>query len=369
MLALLLAFVIIGGIKRIAKVTSRLVPIMAVIYFTGAIAVIFYNYQNIWPAMIAVFNDVFTGTAASGGFLGASIAFAFNRGVNRGLFSNEAGQGSAPIAHAAARAHEPVSEGLVALLEPFIDTIIICSLTGLTLLASGVWTEKIDNHFQQADMVILDGLYADTNHNDVETLQNYLKKGEGVSPFTGELIVTEGQIENEVTVFHSRSIAENVKIYSADNAIFSGNIEVSNGKLLNPNSWIFQGRSLIHSAPLTTEAFSRSWFGNWGRYIVTIGLLLFAFSTAISWSYYGGRAITYLFGIKYVMYYRIVYVAAFFMAAFVDTTIVWIFSGITIALMTIPNLVGILFLRKEMKSEIRSFFNEWDEYFSQENKS
>lgn len=368
-LALLLAFVIIGGIKRIAKVTSRLVPIMAVIYFTGAIAVIFYNYQNIWPAMVAVFNDVFTGTAASDGFLGASIAFAFNRGVNRGLFSNEAGQGSAPIAHAAARAHEPVSEGLVALLEPFIDTIIICSLTGLTLLASGVWTEKIDNHFQQADMVILDGLYADTNHNDVETLQNYLKKGEGVSPFTGELIVTEGQIENEVTVFHSRSIAENVKIYSADNAIFSGNIEVSNGKLLNPNSWIFQGRSLIHSAPLTTEAFSRSWFGNWGRYIVTIGLLLFAFSTAISWSYYGGRAITYLFGIKYVMYYRIVYVAAFFMAAFVDTTIVWIFSGITIALMTIPNLVGILFLRKEMKSEIRSFLNEWDEYFSQENKS
>lgn len=368
-LALLLAFVIIGGIKRIAKVTSRLVPIMAVIYFTGAIAVIFYNYQNIWPAMVAVFNDVFTGTAASGGFLGASIAFAFNRGVNRGLFSNEAGQGSAPIAHAAARAHEPVSEGLVALLEPFIDTIIICSLTGLTLLASEVWTEKIDNHFQQADMVILDGLYADTNHNDVETLQNYLKKGEGLSLFTGELIVNEGQIENEVTVFHSRSIAENVKIYSADNTIFSGNIEVSNGKLLNPNSWIFQGRSLIHSAPLTTEAFSRSWFGNWGRYIVTIGLLLFAFSTAISWSYYGGRAITYLFGIKYVMYYRIVYVAAFFMAAFVDTTIVWIFSGITIALMTIPNLVGILFLRKEMKSEIRSFFNEWDEYFSQENKS
>jgi AGCS family alanine or glycine:cation symporter len=97
---------------------------MAIIYFIGAIAVIGYNYQNIIPSIYAVFHDVFTGTAAAGGFLGAGFSFAFNRGVNRGLFSNEAGQGSAPIAHAAARAHEPVSEGLVALLEPFIDTMI-----------------------------------------------------------------------------------------------------------------------------------------------------------------------------------------------------------------------------------------------------
>jgi alanine or glycine:cation symporter, AGCS family len=142
-LAVLLGFVIIGGIKRIAQVTSRLVPIMALIYFVGAIAVIFYNYQNIIPSLIAIFGDVFTGTAAMGGFLGGSIAFAFNRGVNRGLFSNEAGQGSAPIAHAAARAHEPVSEGLVALLEPFIDTIIICSLTGLGIAFIGSLDSKI----------------------------------------------------------------------------------------------------------------------------------------------------------------------------------------------------------------------------------
>ncbi|HKL33556.1 MAG TPA: amino acid carrier protein, partial [Tangfeifania sp.] len=117
-LSVFLAMVILGGIKRIAKVTSRLVPIMAVVYFIGAIAVIAFNYENIIPSISAIIGDVFTGSAAAGGFLGGSIAFAFNRGVNRGLFSNEAGQGSAPIAHAAARAHEPVSEGLVALLEP-----------------------------------------------------------------------------------------------------------------------------------------------------------------------------------------------------------------------------------------------------------
>lgn len=103
-LSVFLAFVIVGGIKRIAKVTQMLVPLMAFVYFVGAILVIAYNYENIWPSIVAMVSDVFTGTAASGGFLGASVSFAFNRGVNRGLFSNEAGQGSAPIAHAAARA-------------------------------------------------------------------------------------------------------------------------------------------------------------------------------------------------------------------------------------------------------------------------
>ncbi|MBK5196637.1 MAG: sodium:alanine symporter family protein, partial [Proteiniphilum sp.] len=123
-LSVFLALIIIGGIKRIARVTARLVPLMAIIYFLGAIAVISFNYQHIIPSVVSIFRDVFTGSAAIGGFLGAGFSFAFNNGVNRGLFSNEAGQGSAPIAHAAAKAHEPVSEGMVAVLEPFIDTIV-----------------------------------------------------------------------------------------------------------------------------------------------------------------------------------------------------------------------------------------------------
>jgi len=367
-LAVILGFVIIGGIKRIAKVTARLVPIMAIIYFVGAIAVILFNFQNIWPSMIAIVKDLFSGTAAAGGFLGAGFAFAFNRGVNRGLFSNEAGQGSAPIAHASARAHEPVSEGLVALLEPFIDTIIICFITGLTLLASGVWSEKIDNRFQQADLVFMEGSYKDSNPADVEALNLYLYKGNGVSLFTGLLDVEMGTVKQQVTIFHSRSIAEDVKVYGANNQLFSGIIQIENGKLSRSANVFLQGKSLIHSAPLTSEAFARSWFGDWGRYIVTIGLLLFAFSTSISWSYYGDRAVTYLFGLKYVMLYRMIYVAGFFMAAFVDTTIVWIFSGITIAFMTIPNLLGILALSKEMKAEIKSFWDEWNNRFPGERK-
>jgi AGCS family alanine or glycine:cation symporter len=122
----------------------------------------------------------------------------------------------------------------------------------------------------------------------------------------------------------------------------------------------------MHSAPLTTIAFTRSWFGDYGKYIVSIGLLMFAFSTAISWSYYGGRAVTYLFGIRGVMYYRVVYVLGFFFASFADTTIVWTLSGITIALMTIPNLFGILALSKEMKGEVKLFWKEYAKRFPNE---
>ncbi|MDF9795874.1 amino acid carrier protein [Catalinimonas alkaloidigena] len=182
-LAILLGFVIIGGITRIAKVTERLVPFMATVYVLGALAVIFYNIGEIPSAFSAIFSDLFTGTAATGGFLGASIAYAFNRGVNRGLFSNEAGQGSAPIAHAAARAHEPVSEGLVAILEPFIDTIIICSITGLVILTSGVWDDKMLNRFESADLLIINGSLEESNEADLDKLYGLLVRGDEVDAF------------------------------------------------------------------------------------------------------------------------------------------------------------------------------------------
>jgi AGCS family alanine or glycine:cation symporter len=361
-LAVILGFVIIGGIKRIAKITEKLVPFMAIIYFLGAIGVIFYNYQNIIPSIYSIFHDVFTGTAAAGGFLGAGFSFAFNRGVNRGLFSNEAGQGSAPIAHAAARAHEPVSEGLVALLEPFIDTVIICMLTGLVVLSSGSWTIKFDNQFQYADLTVLNGQYTDQNAEGVKTIHDFLSGEKNLNLFSGNLNVSDGKITDPVTLIESRSVAEDVLV-KGKNQNFTGTIAVRNGKVVNEGSIVFSGKSLLHSAPLTTEAFTKSWFGSYGRYIVSIGILLFAFSTAISWSYYGGRAITFLFGVKADVYFRIVYVIGFFLASFTDTTIIWTLSGITIAFMTIPNLFGILLLHKEMKSEVKLFWQEWANRF------
>ncbi|MFC2126085.1 alanine/glycine:cation symporter family protein [Bacteroidota bacterium] len=365
-LAILLGLVIIGGIKRIAKVTSRLVPTMALIYFVGALAVIFYNYDNIIPAFVSIFSDLFTGTAAMGGFLGATFAFAFNRGVNRGLFSNEAGQGSAPIAHAAARAHEPVSEGMVAILEPFIDTIIICFLTGLVILSSGTWTNKYQNEFQQTDLQIISGIYHEANDSDREKVALHISERELLETFSGNLPVVNGIITGDVTVIHARSFAEEVKVYKGSE-LYSGDLIFQDGVLEDDSGEIrFEGKSLLHSAPLTTEAFTSSYFGSYGRYIVTIGLLLFAFSTAISWSYYGDRAITFLVGSKYVTYYRIVYVSAFFVAAFTDTTIIWTLSGITIAVMTIPNLFGILLLRKEMKSTVVKYWKDFKEEHPEE---
>lgn len=363
-LAIILASIIIGGIKRIAKVTEMLVPAMALIYFVGAFSVIFYNYQNIIPSLISIVSDVFTGTAATGGFLGASFAFAFNRGVNRGLFSNESGQGSAPIAHAAARAHEPVSEGMVAILEPFIDTIIICFLTGLVLLSSGTWSEKHQNQFQMADMEILNRQIDENQPEEVKLVQNHLNSGKKIELFSGDLFVERGVIVNEISIIQSRSIAENIQVFS-DKKLFTGKIPVKNGKLVlsevkGGDKIYLTGKSLVHSATLTTVAFSKSFLGGWGKYIVAISLLLFAFSTAISWSYYGDRAMTYLWGTKSVIYYRIVYVIAFFFAAFTDTTIIWTLSGITIALMTIPNLYGIFMLRKDMKQTVAKYWEDFE---------
>jgi alanine or glycine:cation symporter, AGCS family len=364
-LAVLLALVIIGGISRISKVTSTLVPLMAFVYLIGALAVIFYNYDQIIPSFVSVFSDVFTGSAATGGFLGATISFAFNRGVNRGLFSNEAGQGSAPIAHAAARAHEPVSEGMVAILEPFIDTIIICTLTGLVILSSGVWQEKLPNDFQNADIQVLDGQYTAENQ---QQLSDHMTGRNSLPLFSGELTITDGVPTDEVTILHARSLADEITV-TVGEEVYSGTLKVEDGNVqeyVGEKYVQLSGESLIHSAPLTAEAFKRSFFGEFGQYIVSIGLLLFAFSTAISWSYYGDRAITYLVGTGGIMYYRIVYVVAFFLASFVDTTIIWTLSGITIALMTLPNLVGILVLYKDMKGTVKDYWVQFSKEFPEE---
>tara|TARA_B100001013_G_scaffold86372_1_gene47498 strand:- start:398 stop:2107 length:1710 start_codon:yes stop_codon:yes gene_type:complete len=364
-LAILLGAVIIGGIKRIAKITEKLVPFMAVVYILGAFSVILFNYENIVPSFISIFAEIFSGSAAVGGFLGASISFAISRGVNRGLYSNEAGQGSAPIAHASAKTNEPVSEGLVAILEPFIDTIIICTITGLVLLSSGVWNEKHQNTFAKADLIILNKVYDEKDSFDRSRLFNFLndegKVLEEEVKFSGNIEVVNGILNQDLSILHARSLAENVIFYDNNKNLLSGNLNIQEGKV--QDDIIVEGKSLVHSAPLTAIAFDRGFLGNYGNYIVSIGLLLFAFSTAIAWSYYGDRAMTYLFGAGSVIYYRIVYVIGFFIASFADTTIIWNVSLITIALMTVPNLIGLLWLRKEVKSTIKDYWvdfkKEW----------
>ncbi|HJN49040.1 MAG: AGCS family amino acid carrier protein [Pseudomonadales bacterium] len=361
-LAILLGLVIIGGIRRIVKVTEKIVPIMAVIYLVGALAVIVANLDQVGPSFVSVFRDAFTGSAAAGGFLGATFAYAFVQGVKRGLFSNEAGQGSAPIAHAAARADEPISEGMVSILEPFIDTIVICTVTGLVILSSGVWTEKFENSFQKFDMEIIAGSHSEEDAQQRQQLLQHLSDSADDDPirkFDGAIQVRNGIAVNldEFTVVHNRSVAEQVR-YLRDGEPYNGEIQVIDGELAD-DAISVRGYSLVHSVELTTKAFNRGLLGDYGQYIVSIGLVLFAFSTAVAWSYYGDRAIVYLFGLKLVMPYRVVYVFGFFMASISDTSFIWLISFITVALMTLPNLFGILMLHREMKETVADYWGKF----------
>jgi len=360
-LSIFLTLIIIGGIKRIAKVTEKIVPFMAVLYVVGALSVIILNYQRIIPSLVSIFTNVFTGTAAVGGFLGTSVAFAFNRGVNRGIYSNEAGQGSAAIAHSAAKADEPVSEGMVSILEPFIDTLLICTLTGLTIMTSGVWIKKIPNTFERADVEIVQDAFQKNDPEYVTALSKFLrgKGSDQIQSYTGEMKIVDGKPVDldDIKIIHARSLAEDV-IFIKDGEPLTGTLEIENGKLVE-TSIVIKGKSLVHSAVLTAESFKYGFLGKYGQYVVSLGLLLFAFSTVISWSYYGSRAVNYLVGEKFVMPYRIIYIIAFFSAALIDTTVVWSLASVAIVLMASPNLFGILMLHKDMKQSVVEYWKKF----------
>ena len=362
-LGILLWIIIIGGIKRIASVASKIIPIMGLIYFGGALVILVENYQNIIPSFNAIFAQVFTGSAAVGGFLGASFAMSLKYGVARGLYSNEAGQGSSPIAHASSK-NTSIDQGVVSILEPFIDTIVVCSVTALVILSSGVWTEKFDTTFSKTDMVILDGTYRDTENadgtylypNDMNQLTRYVQSIDSdVSEFSGVLEIQEGQLmSSDITVLHSRSIAENILVKdNVEKILYTGSVTVIDGKVKEPV--IFEGKSLVSSAELTAKAFSQGIFGQYGGKLVAIALLLFAFSTAITWCYYGDRSTAYIFGERGVFWYRNFYVLCFILAAVIDTTIVWNIAYVVVALVSIPNLIALFVLRNEMKDLTKEF--------------
>ena len=363
-LGFMLWLIISGGIKRIAKIASKLVLFMAVIYFGGALSVVIENYQNIIPSFHSIFSQVFSGSAAAGGFLGASFAMSLKLGVARGLYSNEAGQGSSPIAHASAKTEHSVEQGMVSILEPFIDTIVVCSVTALVILSSGAWIQKYDNTFERSSMAIFAGEYTESNSKDVEELGKYILDARkftsnttSVENYSGILRITKGQLQQkEVTVFHNNSIAEDVTFYQNGN-LFEGPLEIVNGEIKD-SSIVVEGKSLIHSAELTSKAFGSGVLGKYGEYIVAIGLLLFAFSTAIAWSYYGDRSTAYIFGENAVPWYRLIYVACFIAAAIIDTTVVWNIAYVVVALVTIPNLFALFILRKEMKEQVTTYVIE-----------
>ena len=337
-LGVLLFIIIVGGIQRIASVASKIIPIMGLIYFGGALIILVENYQNIIPSFNAIFAQVFTGSAAMGGFLGASFAMSLKYGVARGLYSNEAGQGSSPIAHASSK-NTSIDQGIVSILEPFIDTIVVCSVTALVILSSGVWTEKFDTTFSKTDMVILEGIYSDEKNiegdylypDDINELTKYVQSiDSNVKEFNGSLTIKDGILKTDnITIIHSRSIAEDISV-STNGTLYTGVLNVINGKVAEQST--FEGKSLVSSAELTAKAFSQGILGQYGGKLVAIALLLFAFSTAITWCYYGDRSTAYIFGERGVFWYRNFYVLCFILAAVIDTTIVWNIAYVVVAL-------------------------------------
>jgi AGCS family alanine or glycine:cation symporter len=250
------ALVIIGGIKSIGRVTSIIVPAMIVLYMVAGIAAILINIDTL-PAIIElVFTQAFTPTAAAGGFAGAMVREAVRFGVARGVFSNESGLGSAGIAAAAAQTRDPVTQALVSMTQTFIDTLIVCSITGFVIIGSGMWT-------------------------------------------SGET-----------------------------------------------------------GAALTASAFSKGLSGEFGAYIVAFGLVLFAYSTVLGWSYYGEKSIVYLFGDKAAMPYRVVFCLFVGIGAVAQLDLVWAISDVMNGLMAVPNLIGLIFLSGVVAAETRRYFSK-----------
>ena len=346
--ASVVALVIIGGIRRIGRVTSILAPGMAVIYVGGALIILLMNIESVPGSLALIVEQAFRPTSMVGGAAG-SFLMTMMWGIRRGLFSNEAGQGSAPIAHAAARTDEPVREGLVASLEPFIDTLVICTMTGLVIVTTDAWRDHTPQSFGLDEVEGIHRVVGD----DSELLA---ARNERSTRGGGAVDVEGGVAAGSFVVLHS-TIAE-PRLVDGAGAPWSGRLEVAGDGSLNAagDAPRIEGGALLTGAPLTARAFSLGLPGSRGDLIVTLSVLLFAVSTAISWSYYGDRSTEYLFGARAIPVYRWIYVGFFFLGCLLPLSTVWTFGDVALGLMSFPNLISLLLLSGAVAGMTRSYF-------------
>lgn len=342
--------VVLGGISRIGRVTSILAPVMAGIYGLGALWIIGANIGQLLPSLVLIMREAFSPTAGVAGTGIGAILLTMMWGVKRGLFSNEAGQGSAPIAHAAAKTDEPVSEGVVALIEPFIDTLVICTMTGLVVIMTGVWS---DRHPTELMMKGGDSSYVTMDaggHRHDATPPDQIIISEGRPLVTGPTAARYAWHEVAVDEFFTDE---------AMTRPFSGVINPAAGQAVGTDGVTYlslHGMAAENGAPLTMMAFGHGLPGQWGSYIVVVSVLLFAISTAISWSYYGDRCANYLFGPKAIQPYRIVYVLMHFFGAVVSLSVVWEMGDIALGVVILPNLIALVLLSGQVKEMTDSYF-------------
>ncbi len=357
--SLLVGVVILGGIKRIAQVSSKLAPSMAAFYVLGALAIIVLNWRDL-PETFTAIRQGFLNPAAS---LGGSVAGVFSItllwGVKRGLFSNEAGQGSAPIAHAAAKTDEPVREGLVAMLGPLIDTLIICTLTGVVIVMTGVWDEKRESEMPiEAATAIPVHFFAMGGDAEAQWIGNALAKLETVDSATvAQSIEVSGGDQGRVHFVAADGTIDNAVVLKDDRP-FDGTMTINFATgAVTPDGLRLRGLTLQNSSALTAFAFDRglSKITNSGSWIVTLCVFLFALSTMISWSYYGDRCVTYLAGSKYVLAYRVIYTGFVFLGSVLALEVVWGFGDLALGLMTVPNLIAVLLLSPKVVAATKDY--------------
>ena len=348
----IVALVILGGISRIGRVTGVLAPVMAAVYVSGAMIVLILNAGDIFPTFGLIFREAFNPTAGVAGTGVGAFLVTLMWGVRRGLFSNEAGQGSAPIAHSAAKTDEPVSEGVVALLEPFIDTIVICTMTGLLVIMTGVWNDRFETEItlDGGDIsyraVQVDGGYADVSPSNTIRIEDGAHVGTGPS---------DPQVSwHEVPV-------EQLFVDEERTQPFTGTVDPAAGSAMGDDGQSYtslHGMAVESGAPLTMAAFRRglSPLGDWGHYIVVISVLLFAISTAISWSYYGDRCANYLFGARAVKPYKIAFVITHFIGAVLPLGVIWAMGDVLLAIVIWPNLIALGLLAPKVVEMSRDYF-------------
>lgn len=354
--------VIIGGIRRIGAVTSVLAPIMASLYVLGALIILTINFGAVLPAFATIVTEAFNPTAGVAGTGIGVFLVTMRYGVQRGLFSNEAGQGSAPIAHSAAKTDEPVSEGVVALLEPFIDTIVICTMTGLVIVSTGAFDARIPTTFDLGDgnisyvQVDENGGYSSTSRPSEFRVEN----GNAVVSSDSDPRMAYFDVAvNRFFVDEAQSIPFTGTIYPSD-----ARAESATGTELTT----LYGNAVRNSSPLTTLAFERGLeplgMSAMGRYLVLLCVFLFAISTAISWSYYGDRCANYLWGKKAILPYKMVFLVMHFVGAVLAVTTIWDIGDVALSLVTLPNVISLILLSGLLKKLTDSYFERkpWEKH-------
>ena len=319
-IAVLVGAVIIGGIVWIARVTSFLVPFMCIGYMLAAILILFVNLSEIPSSISLIFTEAFSGTAAAGGVIGAII-----QGIKRGVFSNEAGVGSAPIAHSAVKTDKPASEGLVALLEPFIDTVVVCTMTALVIISSGMWNVKADTDKQ------ISLLSAPESGSIVTTVDAGTKFNLSDETLTHK----DDETGEEIIDWYK------VKVFKKDS---EGWVSANDIKLRSKDGiW------------LTSEAFAT--VIDWFPYVLSIAVFLFAFSTMISWSYYAEQSVIYLFGKnkKIINSFKVIYCLFIVIGSAASLDSVITLADSLFFCMVVPNLIGVYFLLPVVKSELSKY--------------